>query len=132
MFTFHTMVLGGDPNRTIRFEASGEYATCHLRAYYRDQVIGVMATDFFEALCQIRETLTSQGLYPLCHGASLDVYAFGSSGRIHSGLLAHRLVMGRQVTEFDVVETFGCEAPITPATVVEQRDYYSQWLESTA
>lgn len=132
MLAFHNMLVGGETNETVRFEASGKSATCHLRACYRGRVIDVTATDFFEALCQIRETLALQGLYPLCHGVSLDVYSIGSSRNLNSGLLAYRLTMGRQITQFDVVETFGCNAQITPATVAEQRDFYSQWLQSTA
>jgi hypothetical protein len=60
------------------------------------------------------------------------VYSIGSIRKMDSGLRAYRITMGRQVTPFDLVETFGCETEITQATVAEQRDYYSQWLESTA
>ncbi len=58
---------------------------------------------------QIRETLESERLFPLCHGASLDVYSIGPIRKMDRGLRAYRLTMGRQVTPFDIVESFGCE-----------------------
>lgn len=131
MLTFHTMLVGGKAGETIRFEASGKYAQCRLRAYYRGQVVEATATDFFDALCQIRDMLTSEGLCPLCHGASLDVHPIGHPHKLNSGLLAYRLSMAQSVSEFDIVETFGCETAIKLSTVAEQRDYYAQWLQST-
>ncbi|GAB7547052.1 hypothetical protein [Cupriavidus sp. 8B] len=91
------------------------------------------ATGFFKALCQIREVLALEGLYPHCHGSSLNVYAIGSSPQVHDGLRAYRLSMGREVTtQFDIVEIFDCcEASVLPVTVTEQCDYW-QWLQSTA
>lgn len=56
------MLLGGQANETIQFEARGKYATCRLRACFRGQVIDATATNFFEALCQIREALASKRL----------------------------------------------------------------------
>jgi hypothetical protein len=132
MHNFRTTLVGGNDNEQIHFRAGGTYPRCRLRAHYRDQTIDVTARDFFQALCQIREVLAREGLYPRCHGSSLNVYAIGSTPKAHDGLRAYRLSIGRQVTQFDVVEIFKCcEASVLPVTVAEQHDYYWQWLQST-
>lgn len=91
------------------------------------------AMDFFQALCQIREVLAGEGLYPQCRGSSLNVYPVGSPHKADHGLRAYRLSMGHEVTPFDMVAVFdACEASVLPVTVREQHDYYWQWLQSTA
>ncbi|MGT2454031.1 hypothetical protein ACU4GI_12350 [Cupriavidus basilensis] len=133
MHKFRTMLVGGNDNEQIHFCASGKYPRCRVHARYRDQIIDVTAADFFQALCQIREVLALEGLYPRCYGSSLNVYAMGNISKAHDGLRAYRLSMGREVTQFDAVEIFDCcEASVLPVTVTEQQDYYWQWLQSTA
>ncbi|WP_354687303.1 hypothetical protein [Cupriavidus necator] len=116
---------GGAPDELIRFEASEESDVCRLRAIYRDQVIDLMASDFFEALCQVRDIMALSGVGPLCYGASLDVYYIDSGEQRGKGMFAHRLIMGQQPEEADVVETFTTGADVCPATVVDQRKYCS-------
>ncbi|EHP41025.1 hypothetical protein OR16_22423 [Cupriavidus basilensis OR16] len=133
MLNFFAKLVGGDEDEQIHFRASGTYPKCRLQGRYRDQTIDVTATDFFQALCQIREVLAGDGLYPQCHGSSLNVYSVGRPHKVDDGLRAYRLSMGRDVTPFDMVAVFdACEASVLPATVREQHDYYWQWLQSTA
>lgn len=75
MLKFRARLIGGKEDEQIHFRASGTYPKCRLRGRYRDQVIDVTATDFFQALCQIREVLAACRLYPQCYGSSLNVYA---------------------------------------------------------
>ncbi|WP_454743441.1 hypothetical protein [Cupriavidus necator] len=130
MFVSQTLLAGGSVSEIVRFEGRGKYPDCRLCACYRDQVIEVSATDFFEALCRIREALAREGVHPLCYGASLDVYPVGSMRKQTNGVLAYHLTMGRAVTPFDLVSVFDSLAMVIPATVTEQHDYYSQWLQS--
>lgn len=118
---------GGTPDEQIRFEPSEEAGVCRLRAIYRNQVIDLMASDFFEALCQVRDIMALSGLGPLCYGASLDVYYVDGGEQLGKGMFAHRLVMGQEPEEADMVETFATGADVCPATVVDQKKYYQQW-----
>ncbi len=101
-----------------------------MRALYRDQTIDLMAPDFFEALRRIRDIMALSGIGPRCYGASLDVYYIDGAQQLGKGLFAHRLMMGRQPVVEDMVETFAIGADVCPATVVEQKKYYQQWLLS--
>lgn len=130
---FHTMLVGGSDKEKIYFRASGKCPRCRLHAHYRDRTIDVTAADFFQALCQIREVLARERLYPQCHGSSLNVYSIGGPLKAQDGLRAYRLSIGREVTPFDVVNIFErCGSSVLPVTVKEQYDYYWQWLQSTA
>ncbi|WP_432263422.1 hypothetical protein [Cupriavidus sp. TMH.W2] len=130
MSNFIVPLGGGAPGELIQFEPSEEFEVCRLRAVYRDQVIDLMAPDFFEALRQIRSIMALAGLSPLCYGASLDVYYIDNGEQVGKGLILHRLVMGHKTSEADLLETFNTGPDMCPATVVEQQKYYQQWLLS--
>lgn len=121
---------GGTPDELIQFEPSEEFDACRLRAAYRDQLIDLMAPDYFQALRQVRGIMALAGLSPLCYGASLDAYFIPNGEHVGKGLIVHRLVMGREASEADMVETFGTGPDVCPATVVDQQKYYQQWLLS--
>ena len=130
MFTLFVPLGGGAPDELIQFEPSEEFEVCRLRAAYRDQVIDLMAPDYFQALRQVRSIMALTGLSPLCYGASLDVYYIHNGEQVGKGLIVHRLVMGREASEADMLETFGTGPDVCPATVVDQQKYYQQWLLS--
>ena len=66
-------------------ESDHARAHCRLRCEYRDKVIESSATDFFQALCDVRSLLAKDGLIPLCYGASLNVYPSGMARDMGQG-----------------------------------------------
>jgi len=121
---------GGEPAELIRFDASEEPEVFRLCATYRDQVIDVMAANYFEALCRVREIMALSGFSPVCYGASLDVYYPDGAAELGKGLYVYQLTMGQQATLIDTVETFSTGPDVCPTSVVEQKKYYQQWLLS--
>lgn len=121
---------GGTDGEMVQFEIGEEYDACRLRASYRDQVVDLMAPDFFSALCRVREIMALAGLHPICYGASLDVYCVDATRESGNGLNAHQLTMGQKPGDADLVEIFADGPDVCSSTVVDQRKYYLHWLES--
>ncbi len=70
MTIFIVPMSGGEPGELIRFEASEEPEAFRLCATYRDETIDIMASNYFEALCNIREILALKGFAPICMAPS--------------------------------------------------------------
>jgi hypothetical protein len=87
-------LVGGNEGETAIFELFDEgghtRARCRLRCEYRDKVVESTATDFFQALCDVRSLLAQDGLIPLCYGASLNVYLSGMARDMGQGLRSRR------------------------------------------
>jgi hypothetical protein len=101
---------------------------CILSFTYRDLAISVQASDYFEALCQIRLQLEAQQIQLLCYGASKNVYPSGMARDMGQGRRAYKLTMGKQATMADLVDIFATGTDIQPVTVEEQRRFYESWL----
>jgi len=104
--------------------------SCILSLTYRDQTISVQASDYFEALCQIRLQLEAQQIQLLCYGASRNVYPSGMARDMGQGLRAYKLTMGKHAAMADLVDIFTTGTDIQPVTVEEQRLFYESWLTS--
>ena len=96
--------------------------------YERGEVHGV-GTDFFNAFCRIREQLAGSGIYPVCYGASRNVYPNGMSRSMGAGLKAYRLQMGRQAEQEDLVHIFDSGPDIELATVEAQKAFADGWFD---
>ena len=105
-----------------------ESEPCILSFTHRDQTISVEASDYFEALCQIRLQLEAQQIQLLCYGASKNVYPSGMARDMGQGLRAYKLIMGKHATMADLVDIFATGTDIQPVTVEEQRRFYETWL----
>ena len=88
------------------------------------------AADYFEAMCIIRGELQKIGLFPICNGASLNVFPSGMGRDMGRGLMAYRLEIGRHATRQDMLFIFGCAAALQPVGVEEQAAFYQEWLRS--
>lgn len=92
--------------------------------------IEVVDSDYFEALCRIRERLEADGLRPICYGASRNVYPSGMSRDMGGGLRAYKLQLGQLGRTADLVDIFSTGPDVVPVPVAEQREFYLRWLES--
>ena len=127
----HTIFLiGGEDDEQAVFEFDEDEDQCHLRCSYRGKSIEAEASDFFDALCRIREQLAGEGLIPFCYGASLNVYPSGMSRDMGGGLKAYKLQMGRLAAQADLVEIFAEGPDVIPATVELQEQHFEDWIAS--
>ncbi|PEJ59292.1 hypothetical protein CN601_18955 [Bacillus sp. AFS017336] len=47
-----------------------------------------------------------------------------------SGRLAYKLSFGKQALSWDLVDIFDCDDTLKFVTILEQRNYYKNWLKS--
>jgi hypothetical protein len=121
-------LIGGNDDETAIFTLFDERDHCRLRCEYRDKALEVSATDFFQALCDIRGLLANDGLIPFCYGASLNVYPSGMARDMGQGLKAYKLAVGRHAKIDDLVEIFAKGPDVIPASVALQERFYRDWL----
>jgi len=69
-------------------------------------------------------------LLPFCYGASLNVFPSGMSRDMGLGLKAYRLTKGHQAFNKDLVSIFDAGPDVIPSFVVNQKEYYEDWIES--
>jgi hypothetical protein len=78
------------------------------------------ASDFFAALCRLREgVLEPMGLQLVCYGASLDIWPSAMARSMGQGLRAYQMTMGAQAEH--LVDIFDTCRDVIPATVADQR-----------
>jgi hypothetical protein len=123
-------LVGGSDDETAIFKLFDEGNHCRLRCEYRDKVVESTATDFFQALCDVRGLLAKDGLIPFCYGASLDVYPSGMARDMGRGLKAYKLAVGRHAKTDDLVEIFAEGLDVIPASIAAQEQFYCHWLAS--
>lgn len=127
-------LVGGNEGETAIFalfdEGDHTSARCRLRCEYRDKVVESTATDFFQALCDVRNLLAEDGLMPLCYGASLNVYPSGMARDMGQGLKAYKMAMGRHARMEDLVEIFAEGPDVVLASVAAQKQFWRDWLAS--
>jgi hypothetical protein len=88
------------------------------------------ASDYFEALCQIRDTLEKDGWRPVCYGSSRNVYPSGMGRDMGRGLKAYRLELGRTAKISDLVAIFDSGPDVQLSSVEEQKQFWKCWLRS--
>jgi hypothetical protein len=109
-------------------EPDGE--SCRLTLQWVGGEIRTEASDFFEALGQIRTQLEVKGLRPVCYGASRNVYPSGMARGMGLGLKAYRTRLGERALRSDLVGIFETGPDVEPVTVEEQTAFHDQWLAS--
>ena len=92
--------------------------------------ITVSASDFFQALCGIRDQLAAHGFFPLCYGASRNVYPSGMLRDMAEGISAYRLTIGKAVSIEDLVNIFETGPDLEVSTVAAQKAFWDAWLVS--
>jgi hypothetical protein len=123
-------LIGGNDDETAIFTLFDEGEHCRLRCEYRDKAVESTATDFFQALCNVRSLLAKDSLIPFCYGASLDVYPSGMARDMGRGLRAYKLAVGRHAKIDNLVEIFAEGPDVIPASVAAQEEFYHGWLAS--
>jgi hypothetical protein len=123
-------LIGGADDEQAVFTLSEKGDLCRLKCEYRNKAVECSAPDFFQALCDVREHLASDGLIPFCYGASLNVYPSGMARSMGYALKAYRLAQGKQARTIDLVEIFAEGPDVIPASVGAQQQFFDEWLAS--
>jgi hypothetical protein len=128
----HQIVLiGGETGEQAVFTENSSHGTCKLTCAYRGKRIEAEASDFFKALCMVRQQLDPEGLIPFCYGASLNVYPSGMARDMGLGLKAYRLTKGEPAKRADLVEIFDTGTDVVPASVEAQETFWREWLTAS-
>lgn len=125
-------LIGGEDDERAVFTETEDGDLCRLTCAYRGKSIEAEASDLFEALCIIRQTLQTDGLIPFCYGASLNVYPSGMARDMGGGLKAYRMTKGEQARTSDLVDIFAAGPDVIPASVVAQETFWREWLKGLA
>jgi hypothetical protein len=125
---YRVHLIGGNDDETAIFTLFDEGDHCRLRCEYRDKTIESTATDFFQALCDVRCLLAEDELIPFCYGASLNVYPSRRARDMGRGLKAYKLAVGRHAKIADLVEIFVGGTDVIPTSVALQKKFYRDWL----
>jgi hypothetical protein len=113
------------------FSLDNDLEECQLAFNFPGGQFCVTASDYFEALCQIRNELETNGWRPICYGSSKDVYPSGMARDMGCrGLKAYRLQIGEPAKLADLVEIFDSAPDMEPASVAEQEQFFERWLRS--
>ena len=123
-------LIGGEPDEQATFELQEIGDNCRVICTYRGKVIASEASDFFDALCDIRLQLSPEHLIPFCYGASLNVYPSPMARDMGGALKAYRLQMGKPAKTVDLVNIFTAGPDLIPASVDLQKQYYADWISS--
>ena len=107
-----------------------ENGRCILRLQSGKTDVTATASDYFEALCQVRLRLESDGVLVATYGGSRNVFPSGMARDMGAGLKAYRLTRGSKGRREDLVGIFDTGPGIEPATVEEQRAFYADWVSS--
>src|SRR4051794_28867294 len=79
---------------TFLYDDESGHGRCKLVFQYSEGEITGEWSDFFEAMCQIRDRLESTGWRPVCYGSSRNVYATSTCRDMGRGLKGYRLELG--------------------------------------
>jgi hypothetical protein len=103
---------------------------CRLTLLYSGHEVQAEASDYFEALCRVRDRLEAEGLRPVCYGASRNVWPSGMARGMGLGLVAYKTRLGERATRSDLVRIFDTGPDVEPVSVEEQKAYHDQWWVS--
>lgn len=104
----------------------GDHVTLTLQ--YSGGEITSEASDYFEAMCQIRNRLEADGWRPVCYGSSRNVYPSGMCRGMGLGLKAYKMQPGRRAFFADLVGIFDFGPDVEPSSVEEQKRFQQEWL----
>ena len=123
-------LIGGGEDEEAVFTLIEEGDACRLRCEYRGKSIESVRSDYFQALCDIRERMAEDRLIPFCYGASLNVFPSGMARDMGQGLKAYRLTPGKHAKMSDLVEIFAAGSDIIPAFVEPQEQFFRDWIST--
>ncbi|MCK9687423.1 hypothetical protein [Scleromatobacter humisilvae] len=123
-------LIGGDDDEVATIVEHDADEVCKLACSYRGKEVSASASDFFEALCQIRLQLETEGLRLFCYGSSLNVYPSPMARDMGAGRKAYKMRDGRHASISDLVDIFSEGPDVIPASVSQQREFFEQWVAS--
>jgi hypothetical protein len=123
-------LIGGEDGEQATFTLHDQADECRLRCAVRGTIMESTASDYFQALCIVRERLFQDGLIPFCYGASLNVYPSGMARDMGQGLKAYKTTFGTPARSADLVGIFGEGADVIPASVEAQEKHFRDWIAS--
>jgi hypothetical protein len=106
----------------------GDHVTLTLQ--FAGSEITSQATDYFEAMCRIRDQLEADGWRPMCYGSSRNVYPSGMGRGMGLGLKAYKTQPGKRAFYADLVKIFDVGPVVEPCSVAEQKQFHQEWLRS--
>ena len=104
------------------------YPSSQLTLRLGRKILQKRATDYFDALCHIREDLEKQNIYPCCFGACENVYPSGLVRGMYNGLKAYKLEFGQPAKT--LVNIFEHDKNFEPTTVADQKKFYQDYCNS--
>lgn len=118
----------GGGSAILSYDEDGD--ACRVQLDYKGMTLLGDGSDFFDALCAIRQRLEERGAMLDCYGASLNVFPSGMSRGMGRGLKAYKLTLGQRGRMQDLVRIFDTGPDVQPATVAAQREFFDAWLKS--
>ncbi|MDA8021128.1 MAG: hypothetical protein MPN21_27135 [Thermoanaerobaculia bacterium] len=85
---------------------------------------------FFDALCEIRRTLESEGKLLSCYGSSRNVFPSPMIRSMGYAEKAYRLELGKNAEIEDLVSIFDTGPDVEAVSCSEQEAFYQTWLKS--
>jgi hypothetical protein len=107
------------------FDEMQEHDCCNLTLRYALGELSAKASDYFEAMCEIRKMLESDGWRPHCYGASRNVYPSGMSRDMGRGLQAYKLELGQKGKTANLVGIFATGEDVVPSCVEQQLKFWT-------
>jgi len=130
MKEYYIDMIGIEHNKTSTIITEKFSDSCQIEFNFQDIYLKSEATDFFEALCQIRKKLEPLNLIPYCYGASLNVYPSGMGRDMGAGLKAYKMQIGQHASGENLVNIFDKGDGIFLSSVEEQKEYFKKWIGS--
>ena len=111
---------------TVRFRESDPDCWLQLVGAGIDEA--ATGTDYFASFAVIRGKLARRDLFPVCYGASRNVWPSAMARDMGQGLAAYKLIMGRPAEER--VHIFDSGPDVDPVGPEEQRAFSRAWVRS--
>jgi hypothetical protein len=105
-------------------EGGFSHRVCRITLRYTEGEVECSDRDFFEAFCRVREQLERIGVYPLCYGASRNVFPSRMCRDMGDGMRAYRIKMGSRVGKGDLVSIFDSGPDVDATSVEAQKELH--------
>jgi hypothetical protein len=122
--------LNGQPMGDGEVSYHAEDGHCILRLRNGQTDVTATASDYFEALCEVRLMLETKGILVATYGGSRTVFPSGMARDMGAGLKAYRLTLGSKGRREDLVGIFDTGPGVEPATVEAQRAFFREWAST--
>lgn len=111
-------------------EAPDDEDMVMLKINLEQQERSYIGDSYFETLEKLRQDLEEKNIQIICNGSALNVYPSPMALSMGSGRLAYKLSIGKQALSEDLVDIFDCNETLNFVSILEQRNFYENWLKS--